>query len=187
MDHEDIDIISMGLAEIKVSHKISDRAMDAVCRLFTDNAERIMMLREDNLIGRGYFSFWKPRGLKKALPVTMNIVYREKTAPENETLRLTGLKTIPQKIVRDRAKIMLRSEAVVQFEAILEHHRLKHPDDPDVLRVSACIDGVRESYHSPRNFIMVMLKIQECIYPWVIHHPLLSTAFAKPTTRELLE
>ncbi len=181
------------IIEVKVTSKVSERAIEKLFSLFCDERETIGELLESGGITRSYKKSIKPKALKQIPPIFCSVTIQERRDDETIFRRINNLTTIPKQYLNlppSGNKKLLCTEATVSLRDIKRQYLRTHKANPNALehlqhtQISA--DGVRESNTGKRTFVVVSLRIKDCIYAYKLFNPLIGVKESAPSPKEVL-
>ncbi len=181
------------IIEIKVTSKVSDSAIEKLFALFCKEREAISELLERGEITSSYKKSIKPKAIKQIPPIFCSVIIQERNGEETILRRINNLTTIPRTYLNlppSGNKTLLCTEATVCLRDIKRQYLRTHKSVPNVMehlqhtQISA--DGVRESNKGKRTFVVVSLRIQDCIYAYKLFNPLIGVSESAPSPKEVL-
>ena len=187
----------MEFASIKVTSDISDGAIEKLFRVFCKESPRIHDLLLARRITTSYKRSVRPRALVGCPAVFTSYVVLETHGNDKRKDEVVGLRTLPKEILHlppSGNRRLLRSTSYVSIASIVSLYVSSHlklgytlTELKEHLRnAQLSADGVRESAKGTRTFIIVSLKLGECIYVVSILNPLIGDPENKPTPVDIL-
>ncbi len=189
------DELSKELARIKISCNISASAMDQLMKLFADKGQEYRELLDNGDITASYTNSVKPK-LLKTLPSFRNSILLkvEDTAKGYYYEKIEGLEAIPEmyytlppsgntRLLRTECSALLKDIK----ELYLETHGGRSAANLQHLQnIALSADGVQESKKGSTTFIIVSIRINNCIYLAHMFDVRIGVAESKPSPSEVL-
>ncbi len=190
---DELDKLAELFAKVKCTSHVSDSAMDKLFGTFVNNNNEIMGLVKEGRIKPSYSKSIRPLVTSKLLPIYNSVLLMQKDARANKFHKVQGLKTIPKHFLNlpeTHTLKLLRMEAYVHLQDIKKQYILQHGDTEEtrrnLLNCQLSVDGVSESRKGARTFIIVSMRISNCLYLVHSFNPLVGVEESKPTAVELL-
>ncbi len=189
----DIDRIVRELINIKVTSRVSDKAIEKLFSFFCKERVTIGELLQSGQITSSFIKSIKPKAIKQIPPILSSVTLQEEGEAGPKLTKVKNLTAIP-KAYRDLRpggpKQLLSTEAYVSLRNIKTTYLLRHRDKErallDLKETQISADGVKESNKGKRTFVIVSLRIKDCIYPYRIFNPLIGVANSKPSPVDVL-
>ncbi len=181
------------IIEVKVTSKVSDRAIEKLFDLFCKERETIGELLERGEITTSYKKSIKPKAIKQIPPIFCSVIIQDRDGDDTIFRRINNLTAIPREYLNlppSGTKKLLCTEATVCLRDIKRQYLRTHKSNPKALehlqhtQISA--DGVKESNKGKRTFVVVSLRLQDCIYAYKLFNPLIGVKESSPSSKEVL-
>ncbi len=190
----ELDKLAKLFAQVKCGSNVSDSAMNKLFSTFVKENDIIMRQINEKRIGPSYTKSIRPIVVSKLLPIYTSLYIMEKNARGNKFHRLEGLKSIPNKYLNlpeTKKWKLMRMEAYVRLEDVKKQYIQVHGDTEEtkknLLNCQLSVDGVSESRKGSRTFIIVSMRIGNCLFLLHSFNPLVGVPESKPTAVELLQ
>ncbi len=182
------------IIEIKVTSRVSDNAIEKLFKFFCNEIEAISELLATRQITASYKKSIKARALRQIPPIFSSVSIHEEDGPESKIVKVKNLRSIPKdylNLPRTGNKRLLSMEAMVHLRDIKRIYLLRHRGMGEralehLKETQISADGVRESNKGKRSFVIVSLRIRNCIFPFKIFNPLIGVQESKPTPVEVM-
>lgn len=189
--------LAKSLASKKATSNISDAGLQKIYRVMHDLAKEVVFLQEHEAISGNYRHSLKDIAMED-IPDIWNCVEVE-TVEEGEVQfeRHDKLKKVPEKywnLGENTNQKVLRVHAYIKLRDVKAHHLKKHRGREgfteeslkrDLAQATLSLDGVKESNHGKRTFIIVTIRFGSCIYLWRVFNPLLGDKSAAMNPEDL--
>ena len=185
------------IASIKVSHDISDAAIEDMFKTMCDNLDAIKSLLKSGIISSSYRTSIKPRALVSCPKINCSYVLEKPCEGGVTREEKRDLQVIPRSILclpSKSPKRLLWTGASVLLKDIADHYVDAHKllgFSQETLHLhlqsaQVSVDGVRESPKGSRHFIITSIRFGQCIYILNVLHPLLGDPKNAPKPKEIL-
>ena len=190
-----LDELSKELARIKISSNISELAMDQLMKLFADKGQVYKELLDSGDITGSYSGSIKPKLLKSLPPFHNTILLKvEDTAKGYYYKKIEGLQAIPEMyftLPPNGNTRLMRTECSAFLKDIKELYLDTHggrtaANLQHLLNIALSADGVRESKKGSTTFLIVSIRINNCIYLAHMFDVRIGVTESKPSPYELL-
>ncbi len=190
-----LDELSKSLARIKISSNISESAMNQLMQLFAEKGGEYRELLDNGDITASYSGSIKPK-LLKSLPSFQNSILLkvEDTAKGYYYEKIEGLVAIPEEyftLPPNGNKRLLRTECSALLKDIKELYLETHggrsaANLQHLQNIALSADGVQESKKGSTTFLIVSIRINNCIYLAHMFDVRIGVAESKPSPIEWL-
>ena len=192
-EEDDLAIIAKKFAQVKVGSNVSDGAIEKLFKMFCEEKDRISRLLQQRRITRSYRKSIKPQALK-CIPTVFCSYNIQETTTEGQIMlyKTTDMREIPTRYLNippTSNQKLLRMESYVRLVDIKRSFIKNHGTDNLKEHLANChvsVDGVKESAKGRRTFIIVTLRIHNCLYLYRVFNPLIGNQASKPSPVELL-
>ncbi len=192
-EEDDLAVIVKKFAQIKACSNVSEEAIEKMFKMFCQEKERINRLLLQRRITQSYKKSIKPQALK-CIPTVFCSYYIEEKTEDGQTLlfKTKDVREIPTKYLNippTSQQKLLRMESYVKLADIKQSFIRNHGTDKLKEHLANChvsVDGVKESAKGKRTFIIVTLRIHQCLYVYRVFNPLLGNQRSKPSPVEIL-
>ncbi len=189
----DIDRIVRELINIKVTSRVSDKAIEKLFSFFCKERLTIGELLQSGQITSSFIKSIKPKAIRQIPPILSSVTLQEEGPSGPILKKVKNLAAIPkayQSLRPGGPKRLLTTEAYVSLRHIKTTYLLRHRDKEGAIRdlqeTQISADGVKESNKGKRTFVIVSLRIKDCIYPYRIFNPLIGVSESKPSPVDVL-
>ncbi len=181
------------LAQVKVGSNISDLAMEKTFKLFCEEIDNIKTLLTQRRITKSYKYSLKSQALKQIPPVFCTYYIKKESTEGTTILKTADVRSIPNchlQLPTTGQETLLRMESYVHLSDIKRCYLRTHGAGIDKKEhfgnCQVSVDGVKESAKGKRTFIIVTMRIRDCIYVYRVFNPLLGNNASKPSPVDIL-
>ena len=182
------------VVRMKVKSQVSDAALDAMFKLFYDKHDTLVKMKERKVMALNYTNGVRPYVVDRLPDFYCSLLLKEENPARGTYYRkVEGLKSVPAEYLNlepnSRTKL-LRMETSIKLKDIKEMYKASHIGQPQVkeqlLACDVSADGVAESKSGARTFVVVTVRIGDCIYVIRVFNHLVGVEESKATSLELL-
>ncbi len=191
----DIALVGEELARIKVTSNVSDAAIDKLIKFFMLRRNTLVHLVEENNVHPSYSKGFRPAMVEQLIPIYCSILLKEQIAGEPPQYRkIEELKCIPTEYLNlrqeDTTKLLRMDTYVHVADAkkfFFDTHGGRNATTlQQTLHSAISVDGVAESKHGSRTFIVASIRFGCCLYLLRIFNTLVGVDESKPSPMELI-